>query len=173
MGDSRAANWRDPAGVDQAEEVIGRYLVPQWPSTRVARRFRESGDLQLVLSLYARAMEDDPNEPAYPWNLASSLDRLRLPDLALIFVRRAIRVAEQAGDREWAGADVHLAWADIALRAGEPEIAERAISRAREVDSTVSVERYVRRLRRGRSKVESADAARMAMPLARAPPSST
>ena len=116
--------------VDQAEEILGRYLRPgQWPAAPVARRFRESGDLQLVLSLYARAMADDPDEASYPWNLTSSLDRLRLPDLALVFVRHAIRVAEESGDTEWAGADVHLAWADIALRAGQPEMAERAIER--------------------------------------------
>jgi len=131
--------------VGEAEAVLGRHLGPaQWASARTARRFRESGDLQLVLSLYTRAMEDEPDEPAYPWNLASSLDRLRLPDLALVFVRRAIRVAEETGDHDWAGADVHLAWADIALRAGEPEVAERAIERAREVEPGVSIERYVR-----------------------------
>jgi hypothetical protein len=100
----------------------------------MARRFLDSGDLERVLSLYARAMEDDPREPAYPWNLASSLDRLHLPDLALIFIRRAIRVAEETDDREWVGADVHLACADIARHAGDPQMAELALERAREID---------------------------------------
>jgi tetratricopeptide (TPR) repeat protein len=90
-----------------------------------------------VLSLYVRAMADDPDEPAHPWNLASSLDRLRLPDLALIFIRRAIRVAEETGDHEWTGADVHLACADIARHAGDKEIAALALQRAHELDPSL------------------------------------
>ena len=121
--------------VDEAEKILGGYLRPgRWPAARTARRFLDSGDLERVLSLYARAMEDDPREPAYPWNLASSLDRLHLPDLALIFIRRAIRVAEETGDREWAGADAHLACADIARHAGDRQMAELALDRAREID---------------------------------------
>lgn len=121
--------------VDEAEAILGGYLHQgRWPAARTARRFLDSGDLERVLSLYTRAMEDDPREPAYPWNLASSLDRLRLSDLALIFIRRAIRVAEETGDREWAGADVHLACADIARHAGDTEMAELALDRAREID---------------------------------------
>lgn len=135
--------------VDQAEEILNKYLRPaRWPTARTVKRFREDGDLELVLSLYSRAMADAPDEPAYPWNLASSLDRLQLPDLALIFLRRAIRIAEETGDHEWSGADVHLAWADVAIRAGEPAMAELAIERARAVDPGVSVERYRRKLRR-------------------------
>lgn len=132
----------DSAGVenasqlaDQAEEILGKYLHSgRWPAARTARRFLEGDDLERVLSLYTRAMEDDPREPAYPWNLASSLDRLRLPDLALIFIRRAIRVAEETGDREWAGADVHLACADIARHAGDSEMADLAMHRAKKID---------------------------------------
>jgi tetratricopeptide (TPR) repeat protein len=121
--------------VDEAEKILGGYLRPgRLPAARTTRRFLDSGDLERVLSLYVRAMEGDPREPAYPWNLASSLDRLRLPDLALIFIRRAIRVAEETGDREWAGADVHLACADIARHAGDSEMAELAFDRAREID---------------------------------------
>lgn len=152
--------------VDEAEATLGRYLVAgRWPNARVARKFRESDDLQIVLSLYTRAMEDDPGEPAYPWNLASALDRLRLPDLALVYIRRAIRIAEQAGDREWSGTGVYLACADIALRAGEPEVAEWAIAKAREIDPGAPVERYLRLLRRslrtdGAEETRPADAAR-------------
>jgi len=145
---------------EQAEEIFGRYLGTAWPTARVARSFRESGDLEAVLSLYARAMAEDPHEPAYPWNLASSLDRLCLSDLALIFLRRAIRVAEETEDDDWAGVDVYLAWADVAIRAREPEMAELAIEKAREVDPGASVERYVRQLRRGRSSPKDKDAAR-------------
>jgi tetratricopeptide (TPR) repeat protein len=134
---------------EQAEEILGGYLHPgRWPTARIARRFLQSGDLERVLGLYTRAMESDPYEPAYPWNLASSLDRLRLANLALTFIRRAIRVAEETGDREWAGADAHLAWADIAIHAGEPETAEIAIERARRIDPHAPFERYLRRLRR-------------------------
>jgi tetratricopeptide (TPR) repeat protein len=147
--------------VDQAEEILSRYLrAGRWPAARTARRFRESGDLQLVLSLYSRAMADDPSEPAYPWNLASSLDRLGLPDLALVFIRRAIRVAEEGDDRAWSGADAHLGWADIALRAGEPEIAEQAIKRAREVEPEIPVERYLRQLRRRQPAAGDGDGVR-------------
>lgn len=120
---------------DEAEGILGGYLHPgRWPAARTARRFLDSGDLERVLGLYTRAMEDDPREPAYPWNLASSLDRLHLSDLALIFIRRAIRVAEETDDREWAGADVHLACADIARHAGDRQMAELALDRAREID---------------------------------------
>lgn len=136
--------------VDRAEAIFELYLKPgRWPASRAAQRFLKSGDLERVLSLYTRAMEEAPGEPAYPWNLASSLDRLRLPDLALIYIRRAIRVAAENGEDEWAGADAHLAWADIAIRAGEPETAEVAIDQARKLDPHVSFERYLRRLRRG------------------------
>lgn len=134
--DNAAAIKRAAALADEAERILGGYLhAGRWPAARTARRFRESGDLERVLSLYVCAMEDDPREPAYPWNLASSLDRLRLADLALIFIRRAIRVAEEIGDREWAGADVHRACADIARHANDPQMAELALGRAREIDS--------------------------------------
>ena len=134
---------------EQAEGIVGGFLQPgRWATARVARRFLDGDDLQRVLSLYARAMEKDPNEPAYPWNLASSLDRLRLPDLALIFIQRAIRVAREAGDDEWSGADAHLAWADVAIRAKEFETAGIAIEQARRIDPATQYQRYLRRLRR-------------------------
>jgi len=40
--------------------------------------------------LYSRAMRLDPDEAAYPWNLASVLNRLGLNDLSLGFMMRAI-----------------------------------------------------------------------------------
>ncbi len=145
---------------DQAEEIFARYLDPgSWPTAQVAQVFRGSGDLERVLSLYSQAMANDPREPAYPWNLASSLDRLQLSDLALIFLRRAIRVAEDTGDSDWAGADAHLALADVAMRAGEPEMAEIAIEKARKIDPSAPVERYVRQLRHERSTTKGADVA--------------
>ncbi len=135
--------------VERAEEVLGRYLRPGRQATARARQRFLSGDaLQIVLSDYARAMEKDPDEAAYPWNLASSLDRLGLEDLAVSFIRRAIRVAIDTGDAEWAGADAHLAWADIAIRAGEPETAAIAIERARRLNPDLEYRPYVRRVRR-------------------------
>jgi tetratricopeptide (TPR) repeat protein len=101
-----------------------------------------------VLSLYDKAMDSDPAEPAYPWNLASSLDRLGVSDLAVAYMRRAIRVAEETGDEEWSGADAYLALADIALRAGDSEIAALAIDNARHLDPDAPVGRFQRQLRR-------------------------
>jgi tetratricopeptide (TPR) repeat protein len=136
---------------EQAEEILGDYLEPgKWPTARVAGRFLADGDLERVLGFYMQAMDGDPLEPAYPWNLASALDRLRLPDLAVLFIRRAIRVARETGDREWAGADAHLALADIAIRAGDVRQAELAIEQALQIDSSVDAERYIRSARRAR-----------------------
>jgi tetratricopeptide (TPR) repeat protein len=149
-GASRASVREAVRLANEAERILGRHLKPgRWPSARVAESFREQGDLALVLSLYTRAMESDPAEPAYPWNLASSLDRLGVSDLAIAYMRRAIRVADEAGDREWAGADAHLALADIAIRAGDLDIAELAIDQARRLDPSAPIDRYQRRLRRG------------------------
>ncbi|HSZ13836.1 MAG TPA: hypothetical protein VK790_07360 [Solirubrobacteraceae bacterium] len=163
--DPASANSESPVEgaaqlVERAEEILGRYLSRAWPTTSVARTFRESGDLEVVLGLYATAMADDPEEPAYPWNLASALDRLQLSDLALIFLRRAIRVAEEIGDDEWGGVDAYLAWADVAMRAAEPEVAEIAIEKARDIDPNAPVERYVRQLRHLQAPLGEKDAAR-------------
>jgi Tetratricopeptide repeat len=43
---------------------------------------------------------------------------------------RAIQVAEETADEEWAGADAHLALAEIALRAGETDLALTALASA-------------------------------------------
>jgi hypothetical protein len=135
--------------IEQADEILSGFLQPgRWSTEHAARRFLQRDDLQHVLSLYMKAMEKDPIEPAYPWNLASSLDRLQLPDLALVFIRRAIRVALETGDDAWAGADAHLAWADVAIRAKEFETAEIAIDQARRIDPGTPYQRYLRRLRR-------------------------
>jgi len=135
--------------VDDADEILGRYLKPgQWPTTRAIRAFREDGDLESVLALYEQAMDRDPAEVAYPWNLASSLDRLGVSDLAVAYMRRAIRVARETGEEDWSDADAHLALADIALRAEDAEIAALAIDNARHLDADAPFGRYQRRLRR-------------------------
>ncbi len=142
---------------EQADEILGGYLGPgSWSTTPTAQRFLASGDLERVLSLYLRAMERDPMEAAHPWNLASSLDRLQLPDLALPFMGRAIRVANDTGDREWAGADAYLALADIAINAGQYATAQAAIERAHNLDPAAPAERYRRRLREQRAMSEAA-----------------
>jgi tetratricopeptide (TPR) repeat protein len=134
--------------VNAAEVILGRYLKPgQWATEATASRFLRRRELERVLTLYEDAMATDPREPAYPWNLASGLDRLGLHDLALAYVQRALRVATEAGDEEWADAHAHLAWADIALNAGQRELALIAIERARSLDPDLPVERYIRRAR--------------------------
>ena len=146
-----AADVDGPPGmtaVDAAEKVLGLYLAPgRWPSDAARTRFMRSGDLERALALYECGMADDPREPAYPWNLASALDRMGLPHLALVYLQRAIRTAEAVGDDEWADASAYLALADIALKAGNPDLAMLCIERARALDPTVPVERYIRRVR--------------------------
>jgi hypothetical protein len=63
-------------------------------------------------------------------------------------MRRAIRVASDTGDLEWSGAAAHLGLADIAIHAGDFEIARLAIGEARQSDPAAPVDRYVRSLRR-------------------------
>ncbi len=151
----------DPLSVDAAdaaEAILGRYLKPgRWAARRVRSRFVQCGELERVLALYEDAMATDPLEPAYPWNLAVALDRLGLHDLALAYVQRALRVATEVGDEEWADAQAHLAWAEIALNAGQPEIALIAIDQAASLDSTVAVEAYRRRARHSAGPREAAN----------------
>lgn len=166
--DSRQAGSDMPA--DAAEEILGRYLKPgRWASKAARSRFLRSGDLQHVLALYEDAMATDGREPSYPWNLAAALDRLGLHDLALVYVQRAIRVATVIGEEEWADAHAHLAWADIALNAGDNDLALIAIERARSLDPNLATERYVRRARRNAAPaawsepLDNRDSARKAM----------
>ncbi len=155
------------AAISAAEDVLVRYLAPGRGATKAGRsRFLRSGDLQRILTLYEQAMGMDPEEPAYPWNLASGLDRLGLHDLALVYIQRAIRVAADVGDDEWSDGHAHLAWADIALNAGDHDLALVVVQRARALDPSLTVERYIRRVRReGRAGVamkpqENRDSAR-------------
>ncbi len=90
----------------------------------------------------------DPDEVAYPWNLASTLNRLGLNDLALGFIARAIHLAERMRDEEWSGPDVYVAMAEIAVDAGETDVALTALARAQEMETAagVGVDRDVARL---------------------------
>src|SRR5258705_2122614 len=133
------ANTPEPAGagpeavakaeqlVGEADELLTKALGPgEWPEAEVAERFLSEGKLDKVLGLYSQAIRLDPTEPAYPWNLASALNRLGLNDLALGFLARAIHLAEQSGESEWSGPGAQLALAEVAIDAGEYDPAPTA-----------------------------------------------
>jgi hypothetical protein len=121
--------------VGAADELLGGVLPPgSWPEEAAVERFLGGDKLDRVLSLYARAMRLDSGEPAYPWNLASAMSRLGLNDLALGFMARAIHLAAAAGDGEWSGPDAHLALAEVAIGAREPDLALTALAHAQELD---------------------------------------
>lgn len=141
------ANTPEPAGAGpeavakaerlagEADELLATVLGPgEWPATEAAERFLSEGKLDRVLGLYGQAIRLDPTEPAYPWNLASALNRLGLNDLALGFISRAIHLAEQSGDSEWSGPDAQLALAEVAIDAGEHDLALTALAHAQADD---------------------------------------
>jgi tetratricopeptide (TPR) repeat protein len=144
---SKEANTREPvdvapevaakaeALVGEADELLAEALTPgRWPEPETAERFLSEGKLDRVLALYGQAMRLDPSEPAYPWNLGSAMNRLGLNDLALGFLARAIHLAEQSGEREWSGPDAQLALAEVAIDAGEYDLALTALAHARADD---------------------------------------
>lgn len=147
--DTAAEGTRMASPADEAEQILGEFMAPgKVPTKAVADRFVNDGHLERVLALYARAMREEPGEFSHPWNLASSLDRLGLPDLALPFIARAVRGAEDHGDDEFGGANAHIAWADIAINADQPELASLLLNQARARAPDIPVERYERKLRR-------------------------
>ncbi len=112
--------------VDQAEQFIDEVLGPgQWAEPEMVDRFLSEGPLERALGLYLRAIRLDPLEPAYLWNLASTLSRLGMNEVAFALIARAIRVAEQTGQKEWTGVGEHLALAEAALDAGQGDIRAR------------------------------------------------
>jgi tetratricopeptide (TPR) repeat protein len=132
--DLEADGQRDQAAqlAAEGERLIGELLKPgRWPQSRTIAKFLESDRLPKVLMLYQAAMRLDPEEVAYPWNLASSLSRLGLNSLALAYVEEAIRLASETDEAEWADAQAHVAWADIAIRARQFDVALVALARAR------------------------------------------
>ena len=121
--------------VGEADELLATVLGPgEWPATEAAERFLSEGKLDKVLGLYGRAIRLDPAEPSYPWNLASALNRLGLNDLALGFIARAIHLARQSGESEWSGPGAQLALAEVAIDAGEYDLALTALAHARADD---------------------------------------
>jgi tetratricopeptide (TPR) repeat protein len=120
-----------PELVQEAETLISAVLHPgRWPQRQTVQKFMEDDRLQKVLSLYTAAMELDPNEPSYPWNLASTLRRLGLNDLALAFIERALRVGMKVEPEEWDTPGTYLAWADAAIEAGQYDVALIPIAHA-------------------------------------------
>lgn len=145
---SKEANTREPVDVapevaaraeqlvGEADELLAAALAPgHWPEPEAVERFLSEGKLDRVLALYGQAIRLDPVEPAYPWNLGSALNRLGLNDLALGFIARAIHLAAASGEDEWSGADAQLALAEVAIDAGEYDLALTALAHARADDA--------------------------------------
>jgi tetratricopeptide (TPR) repeat protein len=147
-GDGPDDRQRAAGFVDQADGLIAEVLRPgRWPQARTVARFMEGDRLERVLALYARAMRLEPNEPAYPWNLASTLRRLGLYELALGYLDRAIRIGRESGDDEWSGAGSYLALAETAEVAGHDDIALTALARAKALShGDAGAERHIRRV---------------------------
>lgn len=121
--------------VGEADELLADAFGPgEWPEAEAADRFLSEGKLDRVLALYGQAMRLDVSEPAYPWNLGSAMNRLGLNDLALGFLTRAIHLADERGEDEWSGPDAQLALAEVAIDAGEYDLALTALAHARADD---------------------------------------
>jgi tetratricopeptide (TPR) repeat protein len=140
--------------VQEAETLISDVLRPgRWPQRRTVQKFMEDNRLQKVLTLYTAAMELDPDEPSYPWNLASTLRRLGLNDLALAFIERAIRIGMKVEPEEWNTPGTYLAWADTAIEAGQYDVALIPIAHAMRMkedhpDVVTSVRQLLRVIKR-------------------------
>lgn len=145
---SNARNTRkpgdaEPAAAAKAEQLVGQadeLLVDafgpgEWPEADAVDRFLSDGKLDRVLALYGQAMRLDASEPAYPWNLGSAMNRLGLNDLALGFLTRATHLAEQRSESQWSGPDAQLAVAEVAIDAGEYDLALTALAHARADDA--------------------------------------
>jgi tetratricopeptide (TPR) repeat protein len=141
-GNTREPEGAEPAAVARAEQLVGEadeLLIDAFgpgerPEAQAIERFFSEGKLDRVLAFYGQAMRLDASEPAYPWNLGSAMNRLGLNDLALGFLARAIHLAEQRGESEWSGPDAQLALAEVAIDAGEYDLALTALAHARADD---------------------------------------
>jgi tetratricopeptide (TPR) repeat protein len=153
---SRSGGGRRRAAelVDEADRLVGEYLEPgRWPHAKTVDRFLADGGLERLLSLYGQAMALDQSEPAYPWNLASTLRRLGQLELAAAFLKRAIHLGDEQGESDYSGAGAYLALAEIALERGDADEALVAIARAREPgrarpDTEAHAERLLHDLKR-------------------------
>lgn len=131
----REAVDKAAALVGDADALLGDAFGPGvWPEADAVDRFLSEGKLDRVLALYGQAMRLDASEPAYPWNLGSAMNRLGLNDLALGFLTRAIHLSDQKGESQWSGPDAQLAVAEVAIDAGEYDLALTALAHARADD---------------------------------------
>lgn len=131
----REAVDKAAALVGDADALLGDAFGPgEWPEAEAVDRFLSEGKLDRVLALYGQAMRLDASEPAYPWNLGSAMNRLGLNDLALGFLTRAIHLSDQRGESQWSGPDAQLAVAEVAIDAGEYDLALTALAHARADD---------------------------------------
>jgi tetratricopeptide (TPR) repeat protein len=134
-GADREAAAKAETLVGEADELLVDAFGPgEWPEAEAADRFLSEGKLDRVLALYGQAMRLDAGEPAYPWNLGSAMNRLGLNDLALGFLTRAIHLADERGEDQWSGPDAQLALAEVAIDAGEYDLALTALAHARADD---------------------------------------
>lgn len=151
---SAADRERAASLVDEADELVGSYMEPgRWPQAKTVRRFLADGGLERLLSLYSQAITLDPKEPVYPWNLSSVLRRLGQLELAAAYLKRAIHLGDEQGEREYSSADAYLALAEIAVDVDDADEALVAIARAREAgrarpDTGAYAERLLRELKR-------------------------
>src|SRR3954451_5351794 len=84
--------------VGEADELLADALASgRWPDAETVDRFLSEGKLDRLLALYGQAFRLDSKEPAYPWNLASALNRLGVNVLQLGFICRAIHLAYATG----------------------------------------------------------------------------
>jgi tetratricopeptide (TPR) repeat protein len=88
------------------------------------------GALAKVLALYETAIQLDPGEPAYPWNIGSVLSRIGWPQLSIGYLARAIQLSAERAESDWAGAPAYLALAEVALDAGAYDLALTALGHA-------------------------------------------
>jgi len=134
-GADREAVDKAAALVGDADALLGDAFGPgEWPEADAVDRFLSEGKLDRVLALYGQAMRLDAGEPAYPWNLGSAMNRLGLNDLALGFLTRAIHLSDQRGEGQWSGPDAQLAVAEVAIDAGEYDLALTTLAHARADD---------------------------------------
>ena len=120
----REAATRAEELVGEADALLTGALPPgHLPTAADAEGFLSEGKVDRVLALYGQAMRFDPGEPAYPWNLGAALNRLGLNDLAL---------------------------AEVALDAGEHDLALTALAHARAEDPAAGRAGQIAELRSAR-----------------------
>jgi tetratricopeptide (TPR) repeat protein len=123
--------------VDEAEAILGSYFNADGTlQDGAVESFRNDGVLLGVKELYDAAIRLAPDEDSFPWNFASSLDRLGVSKLALRYIKRAVWTAADKGDDEWSGVGAYLAIVEVALNANDINAARTALAKAQRLDPT-------------------------------------